>query len=406
MTQPVSLARCDSYELDLVREALRGLLAPLGGMAAFVRPGQRVLVKPNLLAAMPPDRAITTHPTIVEAVVSLVGECGGRAVVADSPGPNYTDTPAGLRRLYRATGLLELAERGRIELAWDLGAVPRSYPEGRLVKRLDVIRPVAEADVIIALPKLKTHALTTYTGATKILFGTVPGLAKVGHHATRPDPDEFGELLLDILGAVKPALFVMDGILAMEGDGPGTHGTPRQLGALLASADAVALDLAACRLVGIDPSLVTPLRAARRRDLWPSDGASPRTVGTSLDDFVVPPFRLPNNGQRSDYGARSMLGFPTFLRNFVASSLAPLPAPAPERCTGCAGCVRACPAKAIVIERRGPRGRLAVVDARRCIRCYCCHELCPEAAIDLRVSRVGGLIRRLTSSPPADVVRR
>jgi uncharacterized protein (DUF362 family)/Pyruvate/2-oxoacid:ferredoxin oxidoreductase delta subunit len=413
LSQTVSLARCDSYDSALVEDTIRALLAPLGGLGAFVKPGQRVLVKPNLLSANPPAKAITTHPAVVAAVVRLVRECGAKPIVADSPGGG--DTPGQLRRLYRETGLLALADRGEIELAWDLAAVSVSNPEGRLVKRLDIIRPAAEADVIIALPKLKTHALTTLTGATKILFGTIPGLTKVGHHATFHDPDRFGDMLLDIVAALKPALFIMDGILAMEGNGPGSHGTPRQLGALVASADPVALDLAVCRMVGVDPERVPPLRAARSRGLWSDSAPLPPLVGVPLESLQVANFALPDSAQRSRLSVSSMLAAPSFIRSFVASSLAPRPVPAAARCTGCATCARACPADAITIRERtaSERGvsgalaakRLALVDHQACIRCYCCHELCPEAAINLKTSAIGRIAKRFTSPPAANSAR-
>ena len=385
---PVSIARCPDYAQ--VEDILEACLEPLGGIGRYVSPGQRVLLKPNLLSAAEPEAAITTHPSVVRAVARLVKRAGGRPIVADSPGVDVPSTEGGLRRLYRTSGLLALAEAGEYELSYDATPVSVANPDGKVVKRLDVFRPAVEADVVIALPKLKTHALTKLSGATKILFGAVPGMGKPGYHAAFHDPSLFGELLLDIIAAVRPALFIMDGVLGMEGDGPGRHGRPRELGLLLASPDAVALDLAVCRLIGLDPARVPPLRAARDRGLWNGHVQPTLVGGETLDEFLIPKFRLPRGDRDGLAEARSMLPAPDVFRRMVVDLFAATPVPIEARCTGCGTCVKACPVGAISLE-----GKLAVVDKQTCIRCYCCHEMCPHAAIDLRVSRLGRAISRV-----------
>jgi len=355
------------------------LLEPLGGIGAFVGPGQRVLLKPNLLMPARPERAITTHPAIVEGLIGLVREAGGEPFVADSPG-GPLHTGAGMHRLYRDTGLKEVAGRTGILLHCDATAIQVPTPDGVLLKRLDLLKVWQEADVVIALPKLKTHGLTTVTGATKILFGLVPGLTKSGYHAKLADVNRFCDMLLDVVACVRPALFVMDGVLGMEGNGPSLGGSPRQVGVLLASQDGVAMDAVVCRIIGLAPDRLPLFRAAARRGWWP---AKVTVAGPPVAEVAVPDFRLPDTTQAAV--RRDGRGW---LSQLAVHALTPRPLPQRDRCTACRTCVRICPQQAIAIV-----DRLAVVDDARCIRCYCCHEVCPEAAMGLEFSRLGRLLR-------------
>ena len=375
----ISLTHCPTYDLPEVEAALRRLLEPLGGIGAFVEPDQRVLLKPNLLIPVRPERAITTHPAVVEAMIRLVREAGGKPLIADSPGGPLHNQP-GMRRLYRDTGMKEVAERTGVPLRYDGTAIQVPTPDGLLLKRLDLLKVWQEADVIIALPKLKTHGLTTITGATKILFGLVPGLTKSGYHSKLADLDRFCDMLLDIVACVWPALFVMDGVLGMEGNGPSLQGNPRHIGVLLASQDAVAMDAVVCQIIGLDPDRLPLFRAAERRGWWPVEVT---VAGTPVAEVSVPDFRLPDTTQAATRPAGR-----GWLSQLATRALVPRPVPQRELCTACRTCVRICPRQAITIV-----DQLAVVDDERCIRCYCCHEVCPEAAIDLEFSRLGRLLR-------------
>ncbi len=375
----VNLTQCQTYDLPAVKAALHRLLEPSGGIGAFVQPGQRVLLKPNLLLPASPERAITTHPAIVEGMVKLVREAGGEPFIIDSPGGPLHNR-VGMNRLYQETGLRDVAERTDVPLRRDATAVQVSNPDGFLLKRLDLLEVWQEADVVIALPKLKTHSLTTITGAMKILFGLVPGLTKPAYHAKLPDVDRFCDMLLDVVARIQPALFVMDGILGMEGDGPGMQGTPRQVGVLLASRDAVAMDSVVCQIMGLEPDHLPLFRAAARRDWWPMEVT---VQGTPVSKVAVSDYDLPSYSQTTT--ERDGRGW---ISRMVTQSLTPRPIPKRERCTACGSCVRSCPQDAISIL-----DRLAVVDQKNCIRCYCCHELCPEAAIDLELSLAGRILR-------------
>ncbi|MFZ5898020.1 MAG: DUF362 domain-containing protein [Bacillota bacterium] len=384
----MSLVRCGTYEPGTVEAALRHSIDLIGGIEKYISPGWRVVLKVNLLTAAAPEKAITTHPSVVLALSNLVRGAGAHPVVADSPGP-IPHTTAGLKMACRGAGLLELEEKGLLELNWDTGVVGLPCPSGKVIKRFEVMRPVAESDAVIAVPKLKTHMLTSLTGATKILFGVIPGYTKAGYHAKLQEGSQFAEMLLDIILAVKPALYVMDGIIALQGDGPGFHGQPRPLGLIMASDDAVAMDAVTCSLIGFDPMDIPMLRAAAGRGWWDGRMDSLNVKGESLkslkvNDFVKPSRVTADPGSLDRMVWHKRMWGPLFKQGFT---LRPLPN---RRCTGCSTCVRVCPQKAVTLRQ----GR-AWIDDERCIRCYCCHEMCPEAAIDLKYGLLGRTIRRL-----------
>jgi len=389
VTPQVAIVRCPNYQQPAVDRAVRESIDLLGGMGQFVQPGQKVLLKVNLLSATPPERGIVTHPAVVEAMVRLVQEAGAYPLIADSPGASVPYTEAGLRRLYKASGLLEVAERTGADLNWDTSYEEASHPEGFLVKRLAVIRPVLEADVVISIPKLKTHVLTTFTGAIKNLFGVVPGFAKGIFHARMRNVTHFALMLLDITSLIKPALVLMDAIVGMEGNGP-SSGPLRDVGVILASRDSVALDVVATSIAGFDPLKVPTLREAAARGLWTGKADDIETLGASVTEVFVPDFQPPSASPRED----ATLGNPFFTRHFgplITNHFTLRPVPRRGRCTACGDCVVSCPQQVITIV-----DSLAVIDYSQCIRCYCCHELCTEGAIDLERSWLGGLVHQVS----------
>ena len=363
-------------------------LEPLGGIRAFVQPGQKVLLKANLLSAVSPQTAIVTHPAVVQAVVRMVQEAGGHPIIADSPGAGTPYARGGLQRLYEATGMLEVAETTSAELNWDTRTAQVCHPEGVVLGEFSIIQPLLDADVVISMPKLKTHMLTALTGATKNMFGAIPGREKSRYHGRFPAVRQFADALLDILSFIKPALVVMDGILGLEGNGPGTHGTPRRVGVLLASPDSVALDVVACRIVGMNPRRVPMLALAQARGWWDGDSDHIEVLGTSLDAVQVPDFKMPM--VTSTPISWAVAGYHSLVSPLLQLVFTPRPVPRKGICTMCGSCVQACPRDAISI-----RDGVARVDNSLCIRCYTCHEICPEAAIDLRRTGLRSLIRRV-----------
>ena len=386
---PVSLVGCADYDLDGVRAAVRAALAPLGGMAAFVKPGETIGLKPNLLLGSDPAQAIITHPAVLAAVALEVKEAGANPIMLESPGSGIIPSSKVLERLYRKVGYQDMADRYGFSISLDTDWEGVAVPDGRKIKRVEMIKAALQVDGIINLPKFKTHAFMTFSGATKNLFGGIPGLTKVGYHGKFPERDKFAGMLLDVAGRVRPRLSVMDAIVAMEGHGPGTGGKPRKLGLVLAGADTVAMDAVCCGIAGFDPAAIPLLAEARNRGLWSGRVADIAVTGPAVADLALSDFQAPAKGVMSTGVSLPIIG--DIGRAFLRSGFSPRPRPQVGPCTICGSCEQACPGEAITMDKKA---RVARVDDDKCIRCYCCHEVCPNAAIELQFTGAGRIMHR------------
>lgn len=370
----VGLSHCDTYDRAEMAAALRSALEPLGGMSAFVSPGDTVFLKVNLLMKATPDRAVTTHPELVRAVIREAFGAGAASVaVGDSPAGRTTSAAA--TAIFEAAGLTAVCRSEGATLSLLDEATDRVQAQGgRLFTSFELGRAAVDADVLINLPKLKTHGFMMYTGAVKNLFGCIPGLAKAQFHIKVPDRDDFAEMLVDLLLACAPELTVMDAVMGMEGRGP-SGGDARHVGLVLASADAVALDVIASSIVGFAPDEVYTNRAAARRGLGPADVDGVEVLGGDWRESILPDFQRP--------GKDLAKNLPPAVARRVRTFTAARPRlDRPADCNRCGTCVTSCPVDAVTLEPDGgPR-----FDRDTCICCYCCQELCPRGAIGLRSS--------------------
>lgn len=375
----VAILRCPSYEVERIQTALEAAMDLLGGWEAYVRAGDKVLLKPNLIAPRRPEEAACTHPAVLRALIRSLNKRGCEVWVGDSAGGAIAGLAPTAQALAAAGWAQACAEEGATLLNFDReGTVPVPSRTGRLVKEFHLARPVCAADVVINVPKLKTHSSGGYTGAVKNTFGCIPGLRKAEFHRMAPELAEFAELLADIHLATRVKLNVLDAIVGMEGSGP-TNGTPKEVGLLMVSPDSLALDLLAAKMIGLDPSRLEILQAAARLGVGESDLTRIVVAG----DFNAPPppveFALPPSVLK---GRRRM---PRWLLPALIGFFKTRPQIDPGKCRKCGVCRESCPVQAIDGELR--------IDRRACIECLCCQELCPQGAV--RLVRVNPVARAL-----------
>lgn len=383
----VALVRCDSYDADQVRAALTRGVELLGGLDRFVRPGDRLLLKPNILAGEAPEKAVATHPAVLAGCAELFHRGGATLCFGDSPG---LENPS---RAAEKSGLREAGAKSGAEFVEFAPGKPLANPEGRLATEFPIAQVIHECDGIINLPKMKTHQLTRVTGAVKNLFGCIPGKRKALYHVQHQDVTEFCTLLTELNLRLRPRLHIMDGIVAMEGNGP-RSGDPTPMNVLLLSDDPVALDATFCRLVSLDAEFLPTSILGSRHGLGQYASAGIEIVGDPLESLANPAFRVV---RKPVYSNATYAHYPA-IRNLIL----PRPYIDAAQCTQCGLCVSSCPVpeKALRFEG-GQHGHPPVYHYELCIRCFCCHEMCPHRAIHIHTPWLGQALhlRQALSEP-------
>lgn len=357
----VSIVRCPDYDKERISTAVRRAVELIGGMTAFVKPGQRVFIKPNLLKSSPPSAAVVTHPEIIRAVIKLVREAGATAMVGDSPGLGD------LRHVCEKSGVLSIIEEEGALLA-DTDHAVKVKNNGQF-HHFEIAQSVWEADAVINLPKLKTHGMMTITGAVKNLFGCIPGKRKAQWHLNAGvNRAAFARMLVELCSLIKPRLTIIDAVIGMEGNGPGS-GDPRVIGLVLAGQDPVAVDVVCGKIVGVQPSSLYTVKAAREAGIGETRLDKIRIRGEEIHTVALDRFRLPPQ-EHTDWP------LPEWAKRFLKNALTTRPVVDHRECIRCGVCEKHCPQGAI-----RSNGRQLVVRYHDCIRCFCCQEFCPQGAI-------------------------
>ena len=287
----VAITKCSDYEYEKVKKALEKAISLLGGLEKFVKPGQKVLLKVNLIEAMPPEKGTCTHPMVVKAMAEMAKEITPNVWIGDASGgieENATE------KAFNVSGIGKVIE--------ETGAVKKNFQKsktkeievenGKHYKRLPIFNPVAEADVIINMPKLKTHGVTFYTGAIKNMFGCIPAKLRHKQHKELQDMQKFSQALVDVFIARKPALNVIDAVQAMQGDNGPSYGPLYKLGLIMVSEDAVALDAIACETIGYSAMSIPTTKKAFERGIGEAELEKIKLLGERLEECRVYDFEL------------------------------------------------------------------------------------------------------------------
>src|SRR6056297_941088 len=366
----VAAKKCYSYQADELSAKLDSLLQELGGLDNFIKAGDKVLFKTNLLMGKTPEAAVTTNPEFIRALAKKVKELGAEVIIADSPVVPFNDKL--LKRAYQKSGLYEMAAEENIKLNYNTNSKRQEYKEGKINKSFQLASYLEEADLVINLPKLKTHGLTMYTGGVKNLFGCIPGVLKAEYHLRMQSVYDFSRMLNDSAALVAPELTIMDAVVGMEGEGP-SNGKPREFNYLFASTSPYYLDLAAVRLLGIKPEEKVPsIKAALEDNIIKKEQLKVRgNKVTPLNEVEIPKIEKENNLLDGR--------MPEFMSDILEKLLRPKPVFKEDNGVGCRTCAENCPPDAINMIDNFPE-----VNLDECIRCFCCQELCPYDAVDIK----------------------
>lgn len=364
----VSLLKCDDY--NKANNAVKEAVNLLGGISSFVKPGEKILIKPNLLSPKEPERAVTTHPEIVRAVIQLVKAAGATPVVGDSPGGAIRD----IKNLWNVTKMEQVCKEEQVELInFEAAGSRKININDKNVKEVTFSNAVLDCDGIINLPKLKTHSLMAFSAGIKNLYGCIPGLIKVEYHKYASKNKDFAALLTNIYLFLKDKIrfTLVDGIIGMEGNGP-SAGEIRKIDMIAASKNTGALDAYLLDILGFD---LSKSQIMKNLKITKKDVDGFEIIGDSVNEFNLKRFKFPTM-RKLDLVPKpvvKMLGKYLWVKAKIVD----------EKCVKCLFCVKSCPVGAIKTDSLNSYPR---VNEKECISCFCCHELCPYKAVGFNKS--------------------
>lgn len=381
----IVLLKCEKYDVDLIEAKLREGFKLLGGekfMKELIPYNSKVLLKPNLLSVEKQGSPVTTHFAVFEAVIRIVKDYSSNISFGDSPGFG-----AG-RKAAERCGLMAVAEKYNVKFENFDESLHVKLDNSLLCKSWNVARAPYEADVLITLPKLKTHAMAYFTGAIKNQFGCIPGTQKATWHTRMPDAHNFCKMLLDLNTLVNTSFAILDGIIGMEGNGP-RNGTPKKMDMIIMGKSLTAVDSTAVRLIGYDNPLDTPVLKEAYMSNWGAVMSEDITIlGEKFEDMKVKDFKLCRKA--GNFYFKSLA-----VNNFLRTMIAPNPSLISDKCIGCGRCAEVCPEKHNVIKFVTRNGsKKPTWDMKKCIRCFCCQELCPVGAIETKNTTMSKLLNR------------
>jgi uncharacterized protein (DUF362 family)/Pyruvate/2-oxoacid:ferredoxin oxidoreductase delta subunit len=375
----VVVLKCESYEGEVLSNRIEQGIGLLGGWDRFVHSGMKVLLKINLIGPKTPESSAVTHCEFVRAIGRILKAKGCEVWIGDSSGGAIAGI-APTEAAMDVSGMTKVAkEEGFVIKNFEREGAREVRPVDAPERVYHLATPAFEADLVINLPKLKTHSAGTFTGAVKNLFGCVPGLKKAEYHRIAPNTHDFGIVIADINRCIKPALNIMDGIVAMQGKGP-TAGKPYPAKMLLMSTDPLALDTIACSMLGLKPEELPIFDSARERGIgeWRID--SIHLLGDFSKPPLLPNFDVPKAMKVGTLGGKAFGLMINFMKRRPQINL--------SKCRNCGVCIESCPVNAIDRATKA-------IDYSKCIECLCCHELCMSQAVELRhQNRLMGMISR------------
>lgn len=373
----VVLLPCDSYDEALIYTKIKEGIELLGGIERFVKKEEKILLKPNLVRKAAVERAVITHPTVVGMMARILRENGYEHLsCGDSCGVGQA------QKAMKGTGMDTYLKQYDVALTDFPTGEKISYPDGKFVKEFMLASAVCEADAVISLCKMKTHALERITGAVKNQYGCVWGLYKAKGHTLYPTPDTFARMLVDLNRKIRPRLFLMDAVVAMEGNGP-TSGDPVDMKLLLLSDDPVALDTVFSRLVHLKPELVPTIYYGNRMGLGTSETEKIQlltpdgelSMEEAVRRFGKENFQVDRKKRASGNMIQMLKIFTPFQKKpYIDETL----------CRRCGVCAESCPVEGKALKFTNGRENPPVYDYKKCIRCFCCQEMCPYQAIRVR----------------------